>query len=108
MGVVHASHHLLNLPVEDHLGSDGSWVPDSLGHGCVAGGLSVLHQVDALQHTHHFIYVYPESPLLGLRLLKKALNPVQCILLFYLQFPPAIRPPNGHLMSHQDHVSLTF
>ena len=53
MDVVRASHHLLNLPVEDHLCGDGSWVPDSLGHGCVASGLSVLHQVDALQHTHH-------------------------------------------------------
>ena len=44
-------HHLLNLPVEDHLGGDGCWVADSLGHGGVACGLSVLNQVDAL-HTH--------------------------------------------------------
>ena len=40
---------LLYLPVQHHLGGDGTRVADSLGHGSVSQGVAILDHVDPLE-----------------------------------------------------------
>ena len=65
-------HHSFPLDffVQNHLSCNSTGISHSLGHGCVAIGVSILDHVDSLQ------------------------------------FPPVVRPLDGDLVSHEDHVSL--